>query len=243
MADLRRTPSVQHAVALIRDTIDATVREMEKLDAARIPFSLNPGRRLIKPLMEGRPLEWAVRQLRLDKRRKNIEPNIGLISAFSPYAQSKKLNWFRACEFHAYPIGSGIVIPVRPAGYWVENGILKVLWPQCWKGRTLDKRQKAIFHSILRESFFVGDFKDAALEWVDLREIAPGKGRDLEIIPAEELGSITHDDLRGYLDILIQAFKIHSAMKEKRKETQASSEVREGDQLPLFNWGLEKLSD
>ena len=45
MADLRRTPSVQHAVALIRDTISATVLEMEKLDAQQIQISLNPGRR------------------------------------------------------------------------------------------------------------------------------------------------------------------------------------------------------
>lgn len=58
MADLRRTPSVQHAVALIRDTVAATVLEMEKLDAAQIPFSLNPGRRMFKPLMEGLPLDW-----------------------------------------------------------------------------------------------------------------------------------------------------------------------------------------
>ena len=70
MADLRRTPSVQHAVALIRDTISATVLEMEKLDAQQIQISLNPGRRMFKPLMEGQTLDWAIRQLRLDKNQR-----------------------------------------------------------------------------------------------------------------------------------------------------------------------------
>lgn len=94
MPDLRRTPSLQHAVALIRDTVAATVLEMEKLDALQIPFSLNPGRRLIKPLMEGQSLDWALRQLNLEKRKKDISPNVGLLKAFEPYARTRRLTGF-----------------------------------------------------------------------------------------------------------------------------------------------------
>jgi hypothetical protein len=227
MADLRRTPSVQHAVALIRDTVPGTVLEMEKLDAAQIPFTLNPGRRLFKPMMEGQPLDWAIRQLQLDRRKKNISPNVGLVTAFEPYAKQKSVSWFRECDAHSYPIGSDIVIPVRPAGFWAESGKLHVLWPQCWKGRTLDKLQRAIFNTILRDSFFVGDFKSAILEWVDLREQAPRRGREIEILDGEELGIVTHDDLRGYLAILVQAFEQHSAVRAEKKAAEKSRKTKD----------------
>ena len=139
MADLRKTPSVQHAVALIRPTVEATVLEMEKLDLAQIPVTLDPGRRLFKPLMEGQSLEWALRQVAADKHEKNIAPNKGLVTAFAPYATEKKVPWFRECERYLFPIGSGVSIPVRPSGFWVEDGRLRVLWAQCWKGRTLER--------------------------------------------------------------------------------------------------------
>lgn len=236
MADLRRTPSIQHAVALIRDTVPATVFEMERLDAAQIPFSLNPGRRMFKPLMEGRTLDWVVRQLRLDKSPKNIAPNVGLAEAFEPYARGKAVSWFRECELHAYPIGGGIIIPVRPAGFWAEGGKLRVLWPQCWKGRTLDTIQRSIFNTILRETFFVGDFKNAELEWVDLREQTPRGGRDLEILPGDALGIVTRDDLAAYLEILVTAFEQHSEAKAKRKAEEKASRPSKAEGAPLFDY-------
>ena len=224
MADLRRTPSVQHAVALIKDTVPATVREMEKLDAAQIPFSLNPGRRMFKPLMEGQSLDWVLRQLRLDRRQKNIVPNTGLVEAFEPYARGKAVPWFREWELHAYPIGAGVIIPVRPAGFWVEGGRLSVLWPQCWKGRTLDPVQRALLNTILRETFFVGDFKGAALEWVDLREQTPRAGREIEILTGDDLGVVSQSDLAEHLNILVTAFELHSMAKAERKAKEKASQ-------------------
>lgn len=222
MADLRRTPSVQHAVALIRSTVDATVLEMEKLDLAAIPFSLNPGRKLFKPMLEGQPLDWALRQVEADKHTKNIAPNKGLVTAFAVYAAEKKVSWFRECERHLYPIGSGVMIPVRPSGFWVEGGRLQVLWAQCWKGRTLEPRQRAIFNTILRQTFFVGDFKDAGLEWLDLREKQPRAGREVEVVGGEALGTVTAAELDDALGILLAAFEIHSERKAHRKATEKS---------------------
>ena len=139
MADLRRTPSVQHAVALIRDTVSTTVLEMEKLDARQIQISLNPGRRMFKPLMEGQTLDWAIRQLRLDKRPKNIIPNIGLVEAFEPFARGKSVTWFRECQLHAYPIGGGIIIPVRRV-----NPFLSVTSrTPSWSGSISAKKRRA----------------------------------------------------------------------------------------------------
>ena len=40
--------------------------------------------------------------------------------------------------------------------------------------RNLELLDAAIFNTILRQRVLVGDFKDAALEWVDLREIHAG---------------------------------------------------------------------
>ena len=234
MADLRRTPSVQHAVALMRDTVQATVVEMEKLDAAEITISLNPGRRLFKPLMEGQSIDWAIRQLKLEKREKNIAPNIGLVEAFAPYARGKSIPWFRECQPHFYPIGSGVTIPVRPAGFWAEGGKLRVLWPQCWKGRTLDRLQKAIFHTILLDTFFVGDFKGADLEWVDLREQAPRQGRDIEILPGEALGKVSRGDLADYLGILRAAFDQHAAAKASRRVAEKAVTKGKPSDTPLF---------
>jgi hypothetical protein len=206
---------------------------MQKLDAAQIPFSLNPGRRLFKPIMEGQSLEWAVGQLHRDKRTKNIKPNIGLVTAFEPYAKQQAVAWFRECELHRYPVGS-VVIPVRPAGYWADSGKLHVLWPQCWKGRTLDTLQRAIFNTILRAAFFVGDFKSAKLEWVDLREQSPRGGRALEVLNSEQLGTVSADDFRGYLDILIQAFEQHSAEKTRRRAEERPAEDLKSSSTPLF---------
>jgi hypothetical protein len=235
MADLRKTPSVQHAVALIRPTIEATVLEMEKLDLAQIQFSLDPGRRLFKPLMEGQPLDWALRQVEADKHKKNIAPNKGLVTGFAPYAAEKKVSWFRECERYQFPIGSGVSIPVRPSGFWAEDGRLRVLWAQCWKGRTLDPTQRAIFNTILRQTFFVGDFKDAALEWVDLREKTPHAGREVEVINGNDLGTVSAAELEDALRILLAAFEIHSERKAERKVAE-KAERRPKDRGPdLFD--------
>lgn len=218
MTDLRCTPSVQHAVTLICGTVEETVAEMEKLDGRIIPFSLNPARRLMKPLMEGFPLDWAIRQIKADPHKKNIAPNIGLITAFAPYAEQKTIPWFRECPTGIYyPIGNGIVIPVNPTGFWHQNGKFRVLWPQCWKGRNLTKKQRAIFNTILRESFFVGDFKNADLEWVDLSEKVPKQGRSLEVLPGESLGSVDKTELAFYMDTLTKAYEIYQAKKPARK--------------------------
>jgi hypothetical protein len=234
MADLRRTPSVQHAVALMRETVQATVLEMEKLDAAKITISLDPGRRMFKPIMEGQPIDWAIRQLKLEKREQNIAPNIGLVEAFEPYARGKSVAWFRKCQAHFYPIGSGVIIPVRPAGFWAESGKLRVLWPQCWKGRTLDPLQRAIFHTILIETFFVGDFKGADLEWVDLREQMPRKGRDIEVLPGDALGTVSRGDLAEYLGILRAAFDQHTTAKTKQREAEKAVKKSKPGEAPLF---------
>ena len=217
MADLRRTPSLQHAVALIRPTVEATVLEMEKLDSAAIPFSLNPSRKLFKPLMEGQTLGWALRQVEADTHLKNIAPNKDLVTAFSGYASDKNVPWFREPERFLYPIGSGVMIPVRPTGFWIEDGRLQVLWAQCWKGRTLDSLQKAIFNTILRQTFFVGDFKNAGLDWVDLCEKQPRAGREIEVLDGTYLGTVTHSELNEALGILLAAFEVHSQRKAERK--------------------------
>jgi hypothetical protein len=235
MTDLRRTPSVQHAVALIRPSVEATVLEMEKLDLAAIPFSLNPGRKLFKPMMEGYSLDWALRQVEAEKHEKNVKPNKGLVTAFADYAAGKKVPWFRECESYGYPIGSRVVIPVRPSGFWVEDGRLRVLWAQCWKGRTLDPMQRAIFNTILRETFFVGDFKDAALEWVDLREKHPRMGREVEVIDGDAFGALTPTELKDALGILLSAFEIHSERKAARKTAEKAGRKPKDHEPDLFD--------
>lgn len=216
MADLRKTPSVQHAVALIRPTVEATLLELEKLDGG-IPFTLNPGRKLFKPMMEGMPLDWAIRQVEADRHAKNINPNKELVAAFAPYAMGANVSWFRDCQAYGFPIGGGVVIPVRPSGFWARDGRLHVLWVQSWKGRTLDPHQRAIFNTILQQTFFVGDFKDAALEFVDLRERIPRAGRDVEVVDGKKLGTVTQAELSGALEILLAAFELHAERRAERK--------------------------
>jgi len=235
MADLRKTPSLQHTVALIRSTVEATVQEMEALDQQAIPFSLNPGRRLFKPLMEGQSLDWGLRQIAADKHKKNIAPNTGLITAFAPYAADKKVPWFRECERHLYPIGSGVHVPIRPSGFWVEDGRLRVLWTQCWKGRTLDQTQRAIFNTVLQQTFFVGDFKDAKLEWLDLCEKHPRAGREIEVVEGDKLGTVTDTELRDALGILLAAFEIHSERKAERRAKEKASRKPKDHGPDLFD--------
>lgn len=232
MVDLRRTPSVQHAVALISDTVTDTRRNLELLDAAKISISLNPARRLIKPLMEGFDVEWAKRMCAAERYEKNRKPNADLIEAFAPYAKDKGVAWFRPCEPDFYPIGSGVHIPIHPSGYWAQDGKLHLLWVQCWKGRTLTPLQKAIFNTILRQRVLVGDFKDAALEWVDLREIHAGKGRDIEVLNGDALGTVSDADLAGYLDILLTAFREYRAAKDLRQAEEKAEAKKQPPPAP-----------
>lgn len=236
MVDLRRTPSVQHAVALISDTVADTRRNLELLDAAKISISLNPARRLIKPLMEGFGVEWATRMCEAERYEKNRKPNADVVEAFAPYAKDKDVAWFRPCERDFYPIGSGVHMPIQPSGYWAQDGKLHLLWVQAWKGRTLNPLQKAIFNTILRQRLMVGDFKDAALEWVDLREIYAGKGRDIEVLNGEELGTVSDADLAAYLDILLTAFREYRAEKDRRHaEEKAEADARPPELGSLFD--------
>jgi hypothetical protein len=235
MVDLRRTPSVQHAVALISDSVAETRRNLELLDAAQISISLNPARRLIKPLMEGFDVEWAKRMCAAERYEKNRKPNADLVEAFAPYAKDKAVGWFRPCEPDFYPIGGGVHIPIHPSGYWAEGGKLHLLWVQCWKSRTLNPRQKAIFNTIFRQRVLVGDFKDAILEWVDLREVHAGKGRDIEVLNGEALGTVSEADLAGYLDVLLTAFREYRMEKDRRRaEEKAEAKRRPQDSGPLF---------
>jgi hypothetical protein len=234
MTDLRRTPSLQHAVALIRETVPETILELQKLDAAQINMSLNPSRRLFKAMMEGAPLDWAIRQIELDKKLQNIKPNIALVETFSHYSKGKNVPWFRICEPHFYPIGAGIIIPVQPNGFWAESGKFRVLWPQCWKNRTLSPQQRAIFNTILHDTFFVGDFKNADLEWVDMREQFPRAGRSIEVLSADALGRVSREELTSSLSILVEAFQQHHAEKMRRRAEERRTRPPKKGGTPLF---------
>lgn len=178
-------------------------------------------------MMEGKPLDWAIRQVEADKHVRNIKPNKELVTAFAPYAEGANVPWFRECHSYGFPIGGGVVIPVKPSGFWAVDGRLKVLWVQSWKGRTLDPHQRAIFNTILQQTFFVGDFKGAALEFVDLREQAHKAGRGIEILDGEKLGTVSQAELTGALEILLAAFELHSERRDERRAARkAQQEAR-----------------
>lgn len=234
MVDLRKTPSLQHMAALAADTVDATVRNLELLEAAQIAISLSSGRRLFKPLMEGKPLDWAIRQLDGEKAH-NIKPNVDLVEGFAPYAADKAVRWFRECEKHYFRIGNGVVIPVQPAGFWPEAGVLRVLWVQAWKGRTLDPFQRRVFNTILHQTFFVGDFKDSPLEWLDLREATKGAGRGIEVLDSDALGFVSSAELTEVLRIFLEAFEVYASRRQARKAAEKAARAARDDGLSLFS--------
>jgi hypothetical protein len=231
MVDLRRTPSIQHAVALIGKTVEGTIKNFEQLEASGSRPSLAVGRKLIKPLMEGKSLEWAIAQCK-HLRKRDRQANINLVAAFAQYAQKKSLTWFRPYPAEPYPIGPGIYMPINPYGFWAEDSILHLLWVQSWTGRTLDQLQKAIFNTVLEQRVFVGDFKTAKLEWVDLREQERGCGRAQEVLGREDLGRLSNAELKNYLDILFVAFRQYSDARRARKAAEKTS--TELPALPLF---------
>lgn len=236
MADLRRTPSLQHAVWLIKSNVEDTVIEMRKLEAAKITISLNPARQALKLLMQGYDVEWVVKQFSLLPYEKNIKPNTDVVRAFAPYAVEKSVDWFREFRPASYRIGRGVFIPVRPSGYWAEGGRLHVLWAQCWKGRTLDPLQLAILNTILLDSVLIDDFRGAQFEWLDLSEVTPKKGRERHVIYGDQIGTVTEAELKFYLDILLTAFEQFSAEKAARRATERAErrKIVDPSELPLF---------
>jgi hypothetical protein len=213
------------------DNKAAVIKNLEHLEAAKIPISLALGRRLVKPLMEGRSVKWAISQCKLGPT-KSIGANMGLVTAFARYAEGKSLKWFRSFPRDFYPIGPGVLMPVNPYGFWAEDGRLHVLWVQSWKGSTLDPLQKAIFNTILSQRIFVGDFKNANLQWVDLREQKKGRGRGVEILRREDLGEVTDDELRKYIEILYVAFLEYSEARKARRI--AEKATVKPSTMPLF---------
>ncbi|MBS7543757.1 hypothetical protein [Ancylobacter oerskovii] len=236
MADLCRTPSLQHAIWLIKSNVEDTVLEMRKLDAARITISLNPARHALKLLMQGHDVEWVAKQFSLLSYKKNIQPNTDVVRAFAPYAAEKSVEWFREFRPASYRIGRGVFIPVRPSGYWSEGGRLHVLWAQCWKGRTLDPLQLAILNTILLDSVLVDDFRGAQFEWLDLREVTPKKGRERHVIYGDQIGTVSEAELKFYLDILLTAFEQFSAEKTARSAAERAEKRKSigPSELPLF---------
>ena len=168
-------------------------------------------------MMEGFTLDWAIAQCNLSRRPQDIKPNIDLLTAFDRFARGRAVPWFRLYSRDYYPIGPGIFMPINPHGFWAQDGKLRLLWAQSWKLATLSPLQKAIFNTILDQRVFVGDFKNAGLEWVDLREKIKGKGRDIEILGRSDLGLISYEELKRYLDILYGAFFAYSEEAKAKK--------------------------
>ena len=116
-------------------------------------------------------------------------------------------------------------MPINPHGFWAKDGQLNLLWAQCWKLSTLSPLQKAIFNTIFEQRIFVGDFKSAALKWVDLREKAKGKGRDIEVLGRSDLGLVTDSELKRYMDILYEAFATYSEAAKQKKASEKAKAI------------------
>jgi len=236
MVTINKTPSLQHTVALMSGTVEETLLNLKNLEDSQIKISLASGRRLFKPLMEGIGIDWALAQCALEKDY-NIGPNQDLVAAFAPYAAGKSVSWFREFPKLYFPIGSGISVPINPAGYWNDSGLLRVMWVQSWKGRTLNPLQKAIFNSVLQKTVFVGDFKSAALEWVDLREKFPRRGREVEVLDGNKLGLVSDGDLETYFGIFLKALEEFAPYRaEKRAERKAKQKEKADKGTPLLDY-------
>lgn len=232
---LLNTPSLQHVVTLMRPTVEATKREFEILDRAVIGFNYFPFDRLAKPLMEGTfTPEQAAAQCATLKNEKARKPNAELVKAFGAYAAGKEVGWFNPYPKDFFPIAAGIAIPVNPVGFWMDKGQLKVLWPQKWKGRTLDPLQKAIFHTVLDRRVFVGDdFGKADLEWVDMKSPAPRAERAIEVLNRKDFETLSDAELKQHLDVLLEAFVQFSSERAERRES--ARRDREPLPMPLFD--------
>jgi len=232
---LRNTPSLQHVATLMRPTVEATKLEFELLERAVIGFNYLPFDRLAKPLMEGTfTPEQAVAQCEALKNEKARKPNGELVIAFGAYATGKNVLWFKPHPKDFFPIAPGVAIPVNPHGYWVDEGKLKVLWTQKWKGRTLDPLQKAIFHTVLDRRVFVGDdFGAAELEWVDLKAPSARSERGIQVLHREHFEILTDAELKQHTDILLEAFVQFSQEKAARRAR--AREERPAEPMPLFD--------
>lgn len=143
--------------------------------------------------------------------------NKNLLRAFAPYAEGKSIRWFRPYPSEPYPIGQGIAIPLNPFGFWSDGQRLRLLWVQTWKDRTLDDLQKSILYTMFQQRIFLGEFKNAEFEWVDLREQVKGTGREIEVLYRSNFRALAAEELRHYTDILYEAFREYESPPENRE--------------------------
>lgn len=230
------TPSLQHVVTLMRPTVAATKREFEALERAVIGFNYSSFDRLAKAMMEGAfTTDQALAQCAILKNEKARKPNADLVAAFGIYSDSKtQAAWFKPYPKDLFPIASGVAIPINPTGLWVDDGKLKVLWVQKWKGRTLDPLQKTIFHTVLDRRVFVGDdFGGADLEFVDLRSPSTNCDREVEVLNRRHFEVLSDAELKEHFDILLEAFVEFAGERSDRREK--DKREREPSPMPLFD--------
>src|SRR5690348_14755371 len=111
---LRKTPSLQHAVVLIGESVEATVKNIRELKSRHIDFKLDFPRQLIAAVLQGQTIDWAYRQIEAhpDGVPKRMAGEI--IACMERYFQTTPVKWFRPYRTVLYRIGRDYAIPINP---------------------------------------------------------------------------------------------------------------------------------
>lgn len=206
---LRKTPSLQHAVVLIGETVESTVQNIRKLKSRHIDFTLDLPRQLIAAVLGGQSIDWAYGQIEAhpDGIPKRMAGEI--IDCMQEYFATTPVKWFRRYRPVLYSVGRDYAIPVSPLGVLNDGRKTRLVCAQLWKNETLTAEQFNIYGTILEHAIFSTDPDIDELEWLELSRPPEAKHRDLRVRDRSAYDIVPHDELADILSRLVQAVEIY----------------------------------
>lgn len=211
---LRKTPSLQHAVVLIGETVPTTVENIRRLKSRHIDFTLDFPRQLIAAVLSGQSLDWAEGQIAAhpDGIPKRMAREI--MDCMGEYFATTKVKWFRKYRPVYYNIGrdsAGLdyVIPINPLGVLNDGHKLRLVCAQTWKTATLSPEQFNVYGTILEHAIFAADPDIDDLEWLELSQPPEASERDLRVRDRSAYSPVANDELAEILHRLVQAVEAY----------------------------------
>ena len=128
-----RLPSLPHIAKSIRPSVEATVRQLHRLDAGTPPFSYDLAWRIAFQLYSGNiSLVAALEACRRIKVPLGAKCNAEVVNIL--WRDAQRASYLcHPLKDRLFLIRRDLAIPVRPRFYFVKDGAVHVFWLQPWK--------------------------------------------------------------------------------------------------------------
>jgi len=201
-----KLPALQDMARIIRPTVHETSKELVVYYEGRPPFSYDFVRRMAKSLFSGEVSLGQVQkscELRVHPAGRKQNSEVSELVWQAAQGRSFMCHDLSPRKFY---IQKEQAIFVRPLFYFVENGVVKILWLQPRRRYGLSVNQLGILGSVIRHTFLVDDWAEATVQILDCSCPEGGSARALQMYEIEDLPILPDDKLLAAFEILLTAY-------------------------------------